>query len=220
MFDLLNIVIDNYINKWEPIWSKYLCSLDNVWYAPSTLRKYLNALERAWFVYQPYNSSGRIPTLNGLWVYLDSVIEFMDSQNEEYPRLDIDSARLDLQNIVQSIAKMSDGVAVWFLRNDEYYFIWINNILRDLTNSDTFDTTRCIVDFIENKQIIWFLSTKIIKKNQVYYTFVQESENTLSCVYAKVNINDYDGIISIVWPTRVNYKKNLSILKRLLELIW
>lgn len=153
-------------------------------------------------------------------MYLDSVLEFIDDADSEYPKLDIDSARYDLQNIIQSIAKISDGVAVGFIRNDEYYFIWINNLLKDLTHSETLETTRCMVDFIENKSIIGFLSTKIIKKNQVYYTFVQEWENTFSCVYAKATINDYDGIVAIVWPTRVNYRKNFWILKKLLELIW
>jgi len=37
--------------------------LEDSEYAPSTLRKYLNQLEKAGMVYQPYNSSGRVPTV-------------------------------------------------------------------------------------------------------------------------------------------------------------
>jgi len=44
---LLSVVIDNYISKGEPIGSKYLHSLDKIDYAPSTLRKYLNLLEKS-----------------------------------------------------------------------------------------------------------------------------------------------------------------------------
>lgn len=60
---LLDVVIDNYINKGEPVGSKFLNSLEDAEYAPSTLRKYLNMLEKAGMVYQPYNSSGRVPTV-------------------------------------------------------------------------------------------------------------------------------------------------------------
>jgi heat-inducible transcriptional repressor len=60
---LLDVVIDNYINKGEPVGSKFLHSLEDTEYAPSTLRKYLNMLEKAGMVYQPYNSSGRVPTV-------------------------------------------------------------------------------------------------------------------------------------------------------------
>ena len=60
---LLDVVIDTYITKGEPIGSKFLHSLNDVEYAPSTLRKYLHMLEEQGMVYQPYNSSGRIPTV-------------------------------------------------------------------------------------------------------------------------------------------------------------
>ena len=63
---LLDIVIDNYINKWEPVGSKFLNSLEEIDDAPSTLRKHLNQLEKQWMVYQPYNSSWRIPTVDWL----------------------------------------------------------------------------------------------------------------------------------------------------------
>ena len=69
---LLDTVIDCYLDKGEPVGSKFLNSLEAVDYAPSTLRKYLNALEKQGMVYQPYNSSGRIPTLQWLSAYLDS----------------------------------------------------------------------------------------------------------------------------------------------------
>lgn len=46
LLSLLGVVIDNYINKGEPVGSKFLHTLDTMEYAPSTLRKYLNLLEK------------------------------------------------------------------------------------------------------------------------------------------------------------------------------
>ena len=193
---LLDTVIDCYLDKWEPVWSKFLNSLEAVDYAPSTLRKYLNALEKQWMVYQPYNSSWRMPTLE------------VDIQ--------LDSARKWLKSLVEALWEVSDGVVVGFIRNDEYYYLGINNLLRD-DMIDEYSATRTIIRFIEEKKIVAFIDKKILKNWEVYYTFVNDADTLISCVYVKVNLDGYDAVISIVWPLRVNYKKNIAILKKVLE---
>ena len=76
LLSLLDLVVDQYISSGEPVWSKSLNSLENVEYAPSTLRKYLNLLEKSGFVYQPYNSSGRVPTVTWLSAYIEKCLEW------------------------------------------------------------------------------------------------------------------------------------------------
>lgn len=218
---LLNVVIDNYIQKGEPIWSKYLHSLEETTYAPSTLRKYLHMLEQSGLVYQPYNSSGRIPTVDGLVAYIEQYINDIHKENDEWfdpVELDVEYARMSLRNLAESLWKFVDGVVVAFLPNDEYYFLGINNLLKD-SRRDDYETTSYIVDFIEGRSIIDFVSKKILKRHQVYYTFVQEDKKILSCVYTKISINDYDAIVSVVWPARVQYKKNIAILRKIIELM-
>jgi heat-inducible transcriptional repressor len=61
---LLKVVVENYISKGEPVGSKFLHTLEDNEYAPSTLRKHLNTLEKEGLVFQSYNSSGRIPTIS------------------------------------------------------------------------------------------------------------------------------------------------------------
>ncbi len=223
LMSLLNVVIDNYISKWEPIGSKYLHSLEETNYAPSTIRKYLNLLEQSGLVYQPYNSSGRIPTVTWLVKYIEQCINeiHIEDTPEQFDsiELDIEYARMSLRNMTESLGKFVDGVVVGFLPNDEYYFLWINNLLKDARRED-YDTTRYIIDFVERREIIKFVSERILKRGKVYYTFAQEDDKVLSCVYTKVSINDYDWIISIVGPARVDYKNNLAILQKLIELMW
>ncbi len=226
LLQILHVVIDHYITKWEPIGSKFLSTLDSseMDYAPSTLRKYLHILEESGMVYQPYNSSGRIPTVQGLSTYLDTFLAELTDPNLEDEsdnfslELDIELARASLRGITENLWRMADGVVVWFLPNDEYYFLGINNLLTEQMREEV-DTMKYIVDFIEKKEIVDFLSTKIIKRSSIYYTFAQDGDKVLSCVYTKVLVNDYDAIISIIWPSRVNYKKNLTVLKKLSSLL-
>ena len=226
LLQLLHVVIDNYITKGEPIGSKFLSTMEwaEMDYAPSTLRKYLQQLETSGLVYQPYNSSGRIPTVQGLSTYLDTFLAEIIEENDEEEseglvfEFDVEIARSSLRGITENLGKMVDGVVVSFLSNDEYNFLGINNLLTEERTTD-FDVMKYIVDFIEKKKIVEVLGKKIIKRGNVYYTFVQDEDKVLSCVYTKITVNDYDAIVSIVGPSRVDYNKNLTVLKKLNTLL-
>ncbi len=209
---LLDVVIDNYINKWEPVGSKFLHSLEDAEYAPSTLRKYLNQLEKAGMVYQPYNSSWRVPTVQWLTAYIENYLVVQEQEKDE----EVVRVRTGLKQLVESIGGVADGVVVGFVRNDEYYYLGINNLLRD-DLQDEYQATKKIIRFIEEKRIVKFIDSKILKKNQIYYTFIEDQKTLISCLYAKITIDDYDCIISIIGPTRVDYKKNLAIFKKLIQ---
>jgi transcriptional regulator of heat shock response len=111
---------------------------------------------------------------------------------------------------------LADGVVVWFVRNDEYYYLGINNLLRD-DMMDEYKTTKSIIRFIEEKRVVKFIDSKILKKNQIYYTFIEDQKILISCLYAKITIEDYDCMLCIIGPTRVNYKKNVAIFKKILQ---
>ena len=206
---LLDTVIETYLQKGEPVWSKFLNSLEAVDYAPSTLRKYLNILEKQGMVYQPYNSSGRIPTLQGLSAYVESTL----AQSPQDIDLNLNSTRAELKSFVEALGEVTDGVVVGFIRNDEYYYLGINNLLRD-DMIDEYSATRTIIRFIEEKKIVPFIDKKILKNGEVYYTFVNDQDTLISCVYVKISLNDYDMVLSIVGPLRVDYKKILPFSKK------
>lgn len=209
---LLDVVIDNYINKWEPVGSKFLHSLGDSEYAPSTLRKYLNQLEKAGMVYQPYNSSGRIPTIQWLTAYIENYMVVQEEEKQE----EVIKVRSGLKEMVESIWGLADGVVVGFVRNDEYYYLGINNLLKD-DMMDEYQTTKNIIRFIEEKRIVKFIDSKILKRNQMYYTFIEDHNTLISCLYTKITIDDYDCMLCIIGHTRVNYKKNLSIFQKILQ---
>lgn len=110
--EILDVVIENYLDKGDPIGSKFLHTLEDIDYAPSTLRKYLNMLEQDGLVYQPYNSSGRIPTREGISSYIDHYIDQKNNNKNELALLDMDTemARNNLRYLVEKIGDIADGV--------------------------------------------------------------------------------------------------------------
>lgn len=218
LLNLLNLVIENYILRWDPVGSKFLNSLEDMEYAPSTLRKYLNILEWEWFLYQPYNSAWRMPTVKGFSNYIDALLVSW-SKNDIDIDFDFNTnlARNSLRFIVESLWSSVDWAVVWFLKNDEYYFLWINNLLTTDSIKD-YETVKQIVHFIENKNIINHINWKLVRQNKVNYNFIKSWDKVLSCLYVKINVDWYDGILSIIWPVRVNYKKNMTILNKFLKI--
>ena len=209
LLSLLDVVIDTYINKWEPVGSKFLNSLEWIDDAPSTLRKHLN---QQGMVYQPYNSSGRIPTVDWLKLYIENYLQ----QMENLQNIEVDTARQNMKEMIEMLWSLVDWVIVWFLRNDEYYYLWVNNLLKE-TDKETLEETKSIISFIEEKKIVKNIDWKILKKNQIYYTFMEDDDTTISAVYTKVVLEWYDCILAIVGPLRVNYKKNVAILSQILQ---
>jgi hypothetical protein len=67
----------------------------------------------------------------------------------------------------------------------------MNNVLRaDLVSE--YDTTRYIIDLIESKNIVKHLDAKMLKKNKVYYTFIEDKNIVVSCLYAKIVVEEYE----------------------------
>ena len=133
--------------------------------------------------------------------------------------IEVENARKWLKYLVENLWAVADGVVVWFLKNDEYYYLGMNNILREDLKDD-FDATRYIVKLIETRWLVKELDSKLLKRNKVYYTFMQDKKVIVSCIYAKIVVDEYEGMICIVWPMRVDYKKNVSLLNKVVTMIW
>jgi transcriptional regulator of heat shock response len=119
--------------------------------------------------------------------------------------------------IVESLWDYIDWAAVGFIKDDEYYYLWINNLMKEKYSWEDFDYIKYLVDFIEHKKIVTFLNRNQIERDRVYYTFISDEENVVSSIHTKINVNWLDGIVSILWPMRMNYEKNIWVLKKLLK---
>jgi transcriptional regulator of heat shock response len=118
------------------------------------------------------------------------------TQTEEVEQ-EVHSARGSMKTLVETIGGIVDGVVVGFLKNDEYYYLGINNLLKDEL-FDEYQATKQLIRFIEEKRIVRFIDGKMLKKNQMYYTFIEDQKLVISCLYAKIQIEEYDGVICVI----------------------
>ena len=211
---LLELVIEYYVKYWTPIWSKFLDKIENIQMAPSTIRKYLNFLEKKWLVYQPYNSAGRIPTVEWIWVYIQNILSTLPEDKKYYP-LSVQK-KFNLRYFIEILGEEIDWVAFGFYENEkDIHYLWLAKILRKVNND--LEKIIPLIDFIEKKQLISYLSHKEIEKDKINYSFVNYQWTNIAMMYININFEWNPAIIWTISSLRVDYKNNIKFLQTILE---
>lgn len=128
---------------------------------------------------------------------MDTVLATVERDPLDTIHMDLEDTRDDLRSFIETLGEYADGAVVGFLKEDEYYYLGLNNLLKE-SLVDDYETIRYIIKFIESKELIQKLDRRLSKKGNVYYTFIENGDKLISIVYAKVEINGYDAMVSIL----------------------
>ena len=109
---ILKAIVDTYIEKCEPVGSKYLVEYHNLDLSPATIRNTMNELEQLGLLEQPYTSAGRIPSSLGYRVYVDNLMQSYRLTSKEIKEIDanlnIKISRLD--KIIEQAGKLMSAM--------------------------------------------------------------------------------------------------------------
>ncbi len=98
---VLEAVITDYIETGEPVGSRTISKRGSMNVSPATIRNVMADLEEMGLLLQPHTSAGRIPTVKGLRLYLDSIM-----QSKQLERLEKDKIRNALQDMPHDIREL------------------------------------------------------------------------------------------------------------------
>lgn len=228
---ILFTLINEYVKNAEPVSSQLLYDAYDFNVSPATLRNELAVLEIEGFVFQPYTSAGRVPTDKGYRLFVDSLKERNKSRNE-------DRLKNTLQRIVELkqeegelfaeltrvIASLS-GSTVFSgpLASKMLYKAGMNEVLNqpELADSDIRRHFGDVLDSFE-KNVDEF-ARELNEHNPTVFIGKENpiaNARNFSMIASRCRIgSNEDGIIVIVGPTRMNYKKNIEVLDALLHLL-
>ena len=211
---LLELVIEYYIKYGTPIGSKSLDKIENLKMAPSTIRKYLNFLEKKWLVYQPYNSAWRIPTVEWIGVYIQNILSKPEPHNRDY--LAKLQERFNLRHFIEILGENIDWVAFGYYENEkDIHYLWVAKVLKKANND--LEKIIPLIDFIEQKQLITYLTHTEIETKKINYSFVNYQWTNIVMMYVKTPFEWNNAIIWAVSSLRVDYKWNIKILQTILD---
>lgn len=224
---ILLAVVNEYIKTAQPVGSGFFQDAHNLQVSPATIRNELACLEEAGFLFQPHTSSGRVPTDAGYRFFVDTITEEKEFKKAgeiigKLARLkeEEDALFAELARVIASLSRNMVLSGPWDARM--LFKAGINEILSqpELADHSLRKHFGYIIDsFEENLEELSELTnydnpTVFIGKENP----ISDAED-FSMIVSKCRLLSDEGIIVILGPKRMNYKKNLQLLNSLINLM-
>ncbi len=220
--EILKIIVDEYIETWEVLWSKLLLKRYNLWVSSATVRNDMAKLEKLELIYQPYNSAWRLPTSKGLRVFVNYLMEktpeyFLQQKNINWEKNNFRELSDYVHKISLELAKTTNEIAFFIVPEKHIIeYSWISKFL-ERNHKKVWDDILKIVSMFEDK----FNFMNFIKEfplNNWLNIFIWE-ENILpflkdySIILKKIIIDSEVWYIWILWSLKMNYSFNTSAVR-------
>jgi len=220
--DILKIIVEEYIETWELLWSKLLLKKYDLWVSPATVRNDMATLEKLELIHQPYNSAGRLPTAKGLRAFVSYLME----QTPEHLlwEVSVSSGKDDIKKLsdfihklVFELAKNTEEIAFFVI--PERHVCEYSGVAKFLEDNRKrmWDNIYSLIKMLEDK----FNFMKFIQSfpiNPGINIFIWE-ENILpffkdyTIILKPVKIDGEVWYIGVIWSLKMNYSFNISAVK-------
>lgn len=214
---LLRVICEEYIKTAGPVASaliseKYFPDLSS-----ATIRNEMAELEKAGFIKQPHTSAGRVPTPEGLKLYVEYLVnrgvEPDDADSlDDLPQI---SGRDELKQMAKSLAEISrDAVVIGFGPRDVYY-TGIGNLFAQPEFTDN-DLVRSVSQaFDEMEEAMFNLLPEVTRASTVMLGEENPFGEDCGTIAAKINFDGNDVTVAFLGPMRMDYSRNLGLLEYL-----
>jgi len=216
---LLSQIIKEYIKSANPVGSKLLEEKSKLGVSSATIRNEMSALEKEGFVTHPHTSAGRLPTEKGYRYYLDNLIKSSELNKKEQEFLKSYLNKLigqEFELMVKQMAKQlaefsKNTVVVGFSKNNVYYTGIVN-----LFSQPEFNDPSCIYDMslvVDHLDKVMEEIFETINDIEVMVGSKNPFGEQCSVVLTPWEIKKQKGILGILGPMRMDYEKNLGLVK-------
>lgn len=229
---ILIATIEEYVKNARPVGSAELQEVCGFPFSSATIRNEMTELENLGFLYQPHISAGRVPTDKGYRYFVDYITErrLNKMKIEEQKKLQEELLKLKAREkmLARTLAKLmsnfSRNLAITGLVEDKEFFeAGIKDLISqpDFSNIDEICQVAELVDYLdENIEKL----TGEIKEKQVNTFIGQENLFTgsgdFSIVISKCVLpGGEEGIVAILGPKRMEYKRNISIIENVVKFL-
>ncbi len=211
---ILKNIIEEYINSASPVASSHLVAKKKLNCCPATVRNAMAELEKEGYLWQPHISAGRIPTLKAYQTYAKSLDLNQRLSARVLKKLDTALKKLKIKNkeqkskfLAKMIAEITNGAVLLAFSKNNYYITGFSNILSqpEFVEMNYLHNLSLALDNLEG--IIEVIYDKI-KDTEIFIG----PDNIFSEYLSAITSPFSKGIIGILGPTRMNYKRNLALI--------
>jgi len=217
---ILNTIVKEHISSGNPVSSGILVDKYDLGVSPATVRNEMANLEELGFIEQPHTSAGRIPTEKAYVLFLEN----LNVKNLAKKELDSIAENLEVlsemnfKKTAKEVAQISGLAVFWAFHKYSLYYTGISNLLQqpEFSQSDAMYDISKIIDHMD--EIIGDIFDDVEEDGeQILIGSGNPFSENCSTVMFKYRFGDNIGLVGILGPMRMDYEKNLSIIKSIKE---
>ncbi|MEA3463886.1 MAG: hypothetical protein U9R14_02325 [Patescibacteria group bacterium] len=212
---ILNTIIKEHIKTGAPVGSEVLVDKYKLDISPATARNEMTALEDEGYIIQPHTSAGRVPTEAAYNLYLENL------NGKKLGKEDANALKKALKNkdeagfkqAAKEMAKISNNAVFWAFHRHNLYYTGISNLLiqPEFAGSNSIYDISIIIDRLD--EIINEVYNDVEYNIKVFIGSDNPFGNFCSTVLIKYKLGGDVGIFGILGPMRMDYEKNLALVK-------
>ena len=216
---ILEIIIREHIATGEPVSSSLIVEKYKLDISTATARNDMADLEENGFIAQPHTSAGRVPTEKAYLFFLSNIKDGKISPLSKKLIEDglKEKSETAFKIVAKTIAKMSENAVFWAFHKGDLYYTGVSNLI----GAPEFSQNNLVYDI----SMIIDRMDEIIDKNfeqianGVSVTIGSDNLFSIHCssVVLKYKIGGQNGIVGLLGPMRMDYERNLGIMKVLLD---
>ena len=226
---VLGIVVDQYIQTVNPVSSVYIAQEFSLDLSPATIRNILAELEEMGYLTHPHTSAGRIPTQSGYRYYVDHLMH--EIQLLEAERVQIRAQyKKQVMELEQLLEKTSDVVSrlthyTTLISVDGLNHVYCKGTSYVVGYPEYQDIQKIqnILHALEEKERILAIINKDLEhKIEIYIGEELRCDEISGCSLAISSFQSEkgpSGRIAVLGPTRMDYKKVVSTLNYVTDLV-
>jgi len=212
---ILLALINEYVKTVQPLSSSFLVEKYNLGISSATARNDMAELEDEGYIFQPHTSSGRIPTEKAYRYYVENYLLNQDEKNKNFANLlDLNfSSEEDFKKVAKAIAEISKNAVFWAFHKNNLYYTGVSNLFiqPEFKNSEVVCDISVVIDRME--EIIADVFDGLEMGEKVFIGSDNPFGNFLSSVILKYKKNKQVGVVGLLGPIRMDYEKNLDLIK-------
>lgn len=220
--EILKVVIDEYIKTAQPVGSSYLAEKHFPDLSPATIRNELAELEEQGLIYQPHTSAGRIPTTLGYQYYINHFVtdsHISRKDQEELDDVNLTTEHESIKALAKQLSELSQQTIITAFSANDLYYTGLSHLFRqpEFTDPSLIYSMSEVIDNLDQVINQCFLQTEELP--QILIGDTNPFGRDASSIVVKTELDGQPLVISILGPKRMDYHKNLGLIKYAQELI-
>lgn len=218
---ILNTIIKEHFKIGAPVGSGILVDKYNLDISPATVRNEMSALEEEGFIIQPHTSAGRIPTEKAYNFFVGKLTEkkLLKKDEDLLKKMLANKDEFGFKQAAKALAQISQSAIFWAFHKNNLYYTGISNLFQqpEFSQGELVRDISYTIDRMD--EVISSIFDDIDEGERIMIGSENPFSGVCSVVLAKYKNKNFTGLFGILGPMRMDYEKNLALVKFVKEQI-